>query len=74
MLLKKFSNLPMALNWISPIVKGVLGHGFLVICIKFLAALVGFSSVDKPDMMRYCGKNYTTYACLYPLVFGVYQL
>ena len=61
----------MACNWLSLIVKGVLVPGFFTICINSLDAFVSFSVVDNSDMMRCCGNNFTTYECLYPLVFGV---
>ena len=65
------ANLLMACNWHSPIVKGVCGPGFLITCSSSLAALVACCASDNHGMMRCCGKNSTTYACLSPLVLGL---
>ena len=64
----------MECNCISPIVKCFLVPGFFIICINSLAALVYCSVVDKPVMMRCCGKNSTISEFLYTLLFGVYHL
>ena len=71
MVLKICANLLMACNWLSPIVKGVCGPRFLITCISSLEALVACSAADNPGMMRYCGKNSTTSACISPLELGV---
>ena len=55
--------------WLSQTVKGFLGLVFF--CINSLDALVASSVVDNPGMMRYCGKNSTTYVCLSPCVICV---
>ena len=74
MLLNSITNLLMMFNWISPIVKGALVPGFFIICINYLDALLYCSVVDNLGIMRCCGNNSTTSACLSPLVFGVYQV
>ena len=71
MLLKSFYTLSMAWNCLSMIVKGFFSPGLFILCINSLAALVACYFVDNPGMMRCCGNNSTTYACLFPLVFGV---
>ena len=71
MLLNSVANPSMECNCISKIVKGVLDPGFFIICINYLAALVACSVLDNPGMIRCCGKNSTTYAYLYPLLFGL---
>ena len=71
MLLNSVASLLMVLNWISPIVKGVLGIGFLGTCINFLATLVALYVVDNPGMIRCSVNNFTTSICLSSLVFGV---
>ena len=73
-LLKSVANLSMSCNWLSLIVKGFLSPGLFIICTSSLAALVDCSVVYNPGIMRCRGKNYTTYACIYLLVFGVYQV
>ena len=71
MVLNSFSNISMACNWLSPIVKGVCATGFLITCISSLAFLVVCSIADNLGMTRCCGKNYTTSTCFYLLVLGV---
>ena len=71
MVLNSSSNILMACNWISPIVKGVCGPVFLIICITSLADLVSCCVPDNPGMTSYCGKNSTTFACVSPLVLVV---
>ena len=71
MVLNNFANLSMACHLLSPILKGFFGTVFLSTCIRSLAALVDCSVVDNPGMTRCCGKNSTTYVCLYPLDVGV---
>ena len=71
MLLNSVAHLYMSCNWISLILKGVLGPGLFIICNNSLTALVDCSVVHNPGMMRCCGKNSTISACLYLLVFGV---
>ena len=71
MLLNSITNLSMSCNWLSTIVKVVYGPVFLIICTNSLTALVACSVVDNPGIVRCCGENFTTYACIYPLVFGV---
>ena len=71
MVLNIFANLSMACNCIYPIFKGVCGPGFLITCIHSLEALVACSVDNNPEMMRCCGKNSTTSACLPPLVLSV---
>ena len=56
MMLNICANLSMAYNWLSLIVKGVCGPGFLIICSSYLAALVACSAADNSGMMRCCGK------------------
>ena len=74
MVLNKISNLLMACNWISLIVKGVCGPEYFSACISSLVLLVACSVEDNPDMTRCCRNNYTTSVCLYPLVLGVYNV
>ena len=64
MVLNLFSNILMACNFLSPIVKGVCGTVFLSTCISSLADLLACSVVDNPGMTRCCGTNSTTYGCL----------
>ena len=71
MLLNNVANILMVCNCLSPILKDLFCPGFFTICISSLAALVACSVVDNTGMTIYCVKNYTTYECLYPLVFGV---
>ena len=71
MVLNSCANLSIACNWISLIVKGVCVPGLLFTCISCLAALVACSVADNTGMMRCCGKDSTTYECIYPLVLVV---
>ena len=68
---KYFFNLLMTCNWLSPIVKGVCGPVFLIMCISSLEAIVACSVTENPGMKRCRGKNFTTSACIPPLVLGV---
>ena len=70
MVLNNFANPSMAFNWLSLILKGVYGPGFLSTFISSLAALMACSVVDNPGMTRCCGNNSTTSACISPLVVG----
>ena len=70
MFLNNFANLSMTCNCLSLILKVVLGPVFFVIYNNYLAALVDCSVVKDPGIIRCCGKNSTTYACIYLLVLG----
>ena len=69
--LNNFVNILMACNWISMIMKGVYGPGFLRNCNSSLAVLVDCSVENNPCMISYCGNNYNKCSCLSPLVLGV---
>ena len=71
MLLNSVINLLMACIWLSPIVKGILGPGILIICINSVADLVDFSVMENLGMMRCCVNNSTTYACIFSFMFCV---
>ena len=71
MVLNNFSNMLMMCYWLSQIVKGVCGPGFLITCISSFSALVACSVADNHGMTKCCGKNSTTSACISPLVLGV---
>ena len=70
-LLNSFSNLSMACNWLSMILKGVCGPGFLIMCVSSLTDLVVCYVADNPGMRRCYGKNSTISTCIPPLVLGV---